>query len=124
MHMLATATRARRDTGGAAASRGHTWLGPALALIHGGQVPTRAALGAKLGITRATAGAGAAGLQALRLVQVDTTPATGGGAPPRAPPRPAPAPPPPGAGGRPRGPPGRTGSPSTRTVRWRSPPRS
>ena len=79
MHMPPTTTRARRDAGGTASSRGRTWLGPALALIHGGRAPTRAALGAKLGITRATAGAVAAELQALRLIQVDTTPGTAGG---------------------------------------------
>jgi len=58
-------------------SRGRTQLGPALTLIHGGRAPTRAALGASLGVTRATAGAVAAELQALRLIQVDTAP--GGG---------------------------------------------
>jgi predicted NBD/HSP70 family sugar kinase len=58
-------------------SRGRTQLGPALALIHQDQAPTRAALGAGLGVTRATAGAVAAELQALRLIQVDTAP--GGG---------------------------------------------
>jgi predicted NBD/HSP70 family sugar kinase len=58
-------------------SRGRTQLGPALALIHGGRAPTRAALGASLGVTRATAGAVAAELQALRLIRVDTAP--GGG---------------------------------------------
>lgn len=63
-----------RSPGG---SRGRTQLGPALTLIHGGRGPTRAALGAELGITRATAGAVAAELQALGLIQVDTAP--GGG---------------------------------------------
>jgi predicted NBD/HSP70 family sugar kinase len=58
-------------------SRGRTQLGPALALIHQRRAPTRAALGAALGVTRATAGAVAAELQALRLIQVDTAP--GGG---------------------------------------------
>jgi predicted NBD/HSP70 family sugar kinase len=58
-------------------SRGRAQLGPALALIHGRRAPTRAALGAGLGVTRATAGAVAAELQALRLIQVDTAP--GGG---------------------------------------------
>jgi predicted NBD/HSP70 family sugar kinase len=58
-------------------ARGRTQLGPALALIHAGRAPTRAALGAGLGVTRATAGAVAAELQALRLIQVDATP--GGG---------------------------------------------
>jgi predicted NBD/HSP70 family sugar kinase len=57
--------------------RGRTQLGPALALIHGGRAATRAALGAGLGVTRATAGAVAAELQARRLIQVDTAP--GGG---------------------------------------------
>ena len=75
MHGNRSAARGPR---GAGASRGRTWLGPALALIHGGRAPTRAALGAALGVTRATAGAVAAELQALRLVQVDTSP--GGGA--------------------------------------------
>jgi predicted NBD/HSP70 family sugar kinase len=64
----------RHATGG---SRGRTQLGPALALIHGGRAPTRTALGAALGVTRATAGAVAAELQALRLIRVDTAP--GGG---------------------------------------------
>jgi predicted NBD/HSP70 family sugar kinase len=71
MHMTETAAR---PPGG---SRGRTQLGPALTLIHGGRAPTRAALGAGLGVTRATAGAVAAELQALRLIQVDTAP--GGG---------------------------------------------
>ncbi len=65
---------AARSPGG---SRGRTQLGPALTLIHGGRAPTRAALGAELGVTRATAGAVAAELQALGLIQVDTAP--GGG---------------------------------------------
>ena len=71
--MHVTETTARPPGG----SRGRTQLGPALALIHGGRAPTRAALGAGLGVTRATAGAVAAELQALGLIQVDTTP--GGG---------------------------------------------
>jgi predicted NBD/HSP70 family sugar kinase len=57
--------------------RGRTQLGPALALIHGGRAPTRAALGAGLSVTRATAGAVAAELQALGLIQVDTAPRGG-----------------------------------------------
>jgi predicted NBD/HSP70 family sugar kinase len=65
---------AARPPGG---SRGRTQLGPALALIHGGRAPTRTALGARLGVTRATAGAVAAELQALGLIRVDTAP--GGG---------------------------------------------
>jgi predicted NBD/HSP70 family sugar kinase len=71
--MHVTETTARPPGG----PRGRTQLGPALALIHGGRAPTRAALGAGLGVTRATAGAVAAELQALRLIQVDTAP--GGG---------------------------------------------
>jgi predicted NBD/HSP70 family sugar kinase len=58
-------------------TRGRTQLGPALTLIHTGRAPTRAALGAQLGVTRATAGAVAAELRALGLIQVDTTPAGG-----------------------------------------------
>jgi predicted NBD/HSP70 family sugar kinase len=65
MHMRETTTR------------GRTQLGPALTLIHTGRAPTRAALGAQLGVTRATAGAVAAELRALGLIQVDTTPAGG-----------------------------------------------
>ena len=75
MSMPHTATRGLRGTG---TSRGRTQLGPALALIHGGRAPTRAALGASLGVTRATAGAVAAELQALGLIQVDTNPGTPG----------------------------------------------
>ncbi len=71
MHVTETTARP------AGPSRGRTQLGPALALIHQGRAPTRAALGAALGVTRATAGAVAAELQALRLIQVDTAP--GGG---------------------------------------------
>jgi predicted NBD/HSP70 family sugar kinase len=74
MHPNPSAARPRRATGG---TRGRTLLGPALALIHGGRAPTRAALGAGLGVTRATAGAVAAELQALRLIRVDRAP--GGG---------------------------------------------
>jgi predicted NBD/HSP70 family sugar kinase len=76
MPMPHTRTTALRGTG---TSRGRTQLGPALALIHGGRAPTRAALGASLGVTRATAGAVAAELQALGLIQVDTAPGTPGG---------------------------------------------
>src|SRR5215475_7974905 len=74
MHVTQTAARAERSPG---TSRGRTQLGPALALIHGGRAPTRAALGAALGVTRATAGAVAAELQARRLIRIDTAP--GGG---------------------------------------------
>ena len=77
--MSPTTTRGPRALTGAGPSRGRTQLGPALALIHGGRAPTRAALGARLGVTRATAGAVAAELQALRLIQVDTDPGTPGG---------------------------------------------
>ena len=70
-----TATRGLRGTG---TSRGRTQLGPALALIHEGRASTRAALGSSLGVTRATAGAVAAELQALGLIQVDTNPGTPG----------------------------------------------
>jgi len=75
MSMPHTAMRGLRRTG---TSRVRTQLGPALALIHGGRAPTRAALGASLGVTRATAGAVAAELQALGLIQVDTNPGTPG----------------------------------------------
>src|SRR5580700_8602650 len=71
--MQLTDTAARPPSG----PRGRTQLGPALALIHAGLAPTRAALGSRLGVTRATAGAVAAELQALRLIRVDTAP--GGG---------------------------------------------
>jgi len=72
--MHVTETTARVPGG----SRGRTQLGPALALIHGGRAPTRAVLGAGLGVSRATAGAVAAELQGLGLIRVDTAP--GGGA--------------------------------------------
>src|SRR5215471_18209362 len=49
--------------------------GAALTLIHTGQAPTRSALTAALGVTRATAGAVTAELRDLRLVQVDAAPA-------------------------------------------------
>ncbi|MBH5333854.1 ROK family protein [Streptomyces pactum] len=60
--------------------RGRSALGPALALVHTGRAPTRAVLTAELGVTRATAGAVAAELEALGLIQVDPRPggATGG----------------------------------------------
>jgi len=75
MHPHRTAARPPGATG---TSRGRTQLGPALALIHRERAPTRAALGASLGVTRATAGAVAAELQALRLIRVDTNPGTPG----------------------------------------------
>jgi len=46
--------------------------GAALALIHTGQAPTRSALTAALGVTRATAGAVTGELRDLGLIQVDT----------------------------------------------------
>jgi predicted NBD/HSP70 family sugar kinase len=54
--------------------RGRSALGPALTLVHTGSAPTRAVLTAELGVTRATAGAVAAELQALGLIRVDTRP--------------------------------------------------
>lgn len=60
--------------------RGRTALGPALALVHTGRAPTRAVLTAELGVTRATAGAVAAELEALRLIRVDTHPSGAAGA--------------------------------------------
>ncbi|MDG4860343.1 ROK family protein, partial [Streptomyces sp. T-3] len=45
--------------------RGRGALGPALELVHTGRAPTRAVLTAELGVTRATAGAVAAELEAL-----------------------------------------------------------
>ncbi|MFC0598579.1 ROK family protein [Streptomyces palmae] len=58
--------------------RGRGALGPALALVHTGCAPTRSVLTAELGVTRATAGAVAAELEALGLIRVDARP---GGAP-------------------------------------------
>lgn len=54
--------------------RGRGVLGPALELVHTGRAPTRAVLTAELGVTRATAGAVAAELEALGLIRVDTRP--------------------------------------------------
>ncbi len=54
--------------------RGRSALGPALQLVHTGRAPTRAVLTAELGVTRATAGAVAAELQALGLITVDSRP--------------------------------------------------
>ncbi|MEW2134963.1 ROK family protein [Streptomyces sp. NPDC005435] len=67
-----TTTRARLD-------RGRGALGPALELVHTGRAPTRAVLTAELGVTRATAGAVAAELEALGLIRVDARPAAGSG---------------------------------------------
>jgi predicted NBD/HSP70 family sugar kinase len=58
--------------------RGSGLLGAALTLIHTGRAPTRSALTAALGVTRATAGAVAAELRDLGLIEVDA--AAGGGA--------------------------------------------
>jgi predicted NBD/HSP70 family sugar kinase len=51
--------------------RGSGLLGTALTLIHTGQAPTRSALTAALGVTRATAGAVTAELRDLRLIRVE-----------------------------------------------------
>ncbi|MGW1071235.1 ROK family protein [Streptomyces sp. NPDC002537] len=59
--------------------RGRSALGPALALVHTGRAPTRAVLTAELGVTRATAGAVAAELEALGLIQVDARPGAAAG---------------------------------------------
>ncbi|MFE7778976.1 ROK family protein [Streptomyces sp. NPDC057445] len=58
--------------------RGRSVLGPALELVHTGRAPTRAVLTAELGVTRATAGAVAAELEALGLIRVDSRPAAAG----------------------------------------------
>ncbi|GLF97088.1 ROK family protein [Streptomyces yaizuensis] len=67
-----TGTRARLE-------RGRSALGPALELVHTGRAPTRAVLTAELGVTRATAGAVAAELEALGLIRVDSRPAAPAG---------------------------------------------
>src|ERR1700735_4473959 len=54
-----------------------TLPGTALALIHIGEAPTRSALTAKLGVTRATTGAITGELRELRLIEVEAAP--GGG---------------------------------------------
>ncbi|MFI1869877.1 ROK family protein [Streptomyces jumonjinensis] len=59
--------------------RGRGALGPALELVHTGRAPTRAVLTAELGVTRATAGAVAAELEALGLIRVDSRPAAAAG---------------------------------------------
>ncbi|WP_371592304.1 ROK family protein [Streptomyces virginiae] len=59
--------------------RGRGALGPALELVHTGRAPTRAVLTAELGVTRATAGAVAAELEALGLIRVDSRPGGTGG---------------------------------------------
>lgn len=65
-------TRARLD-------RGRGALGPALELVHTGRAPTRAVLTTALGVTRATAGAVAAELEALGLIRVDAHPGAAAG---------------------------------------------
>lgn len=67
-----TTTRTRLD-------RGRSALGPALELVHTGRAPTRAVLTAELGVTRATAGAVAAELEALGLIRVDSNPGAAAG---------------------------------------------
>jgi predicted NBD/HSP70 family sugar kinase len=59
--------------------RGRSALGPALALVHTGRAPTRAVLTCELGVTRATAGAVAAELEALGFIRVDSRPGAAGG---------------------------------------------
>ena len=54
-----------------------TLPGTALGLIHTGEAPTRSALTAKLGVTRATTGAVTAELRDLRLIQVAAAPGDG-----------------------------------------------
>ncbi|MFJ3821172.1 ROK family protein [Streptomyces nodosus] len=60
--------------------RGRGALGPALELVHTGRAPTRAVLTTELGVTRATAGAVAAELEALGLIRVDAHPGAAAGA--------------------------------------------
>jgi len=59
--------------------RGRSALGPALELVHTGRAPTRAVLTSELGVTRATAGAVAAELEALGLIKVDSSPGSAAG---------------------------------------------
>ncbi|MEV5611257.1 ROK family protein [Streptomyces sp. NPDC052225] len=59
--------------------RGRSALGPALELVHTGRAPTRAVLTAELGVTRATAGAVAAELEALGLIRIDAKPSAAAG---------------------------------------------
>ncbi|MFE1950454.1 MULTISPECIES: ROK family protein [Streptomyces] len=60
--------------------RGRSALGPALELVHTGRAPTRAVLTSELGVTRATAGAVAAELEALGLIRIDARPSAAAGA--------------------------------------------
>ncbi|MER5888142.1 ROK family protein [Streptomyces sp. NPDC001941] len=73
MNGKATTPRTRLD-------RGRGALGPALELVHTGRAPTRAVLTSELGVTRATAGAVAAELEALGLIRVDSRPTAPAGA--------------------------------------------
>lgn len=59
--------------------RGRAALGPALELVHTGRAPTRAVLTTELGVTRATAGAVAAELEALGLIRIDARPGAAAG---------------------------------------------
>ncbi|MDQ1012375.1 ROK family protein [Streptomyces sp. NPDC002867] len=72
MNGKATSNRTRIE-------RGRSALGPALELVHTGRAPTRAVLTAELGVTRATAGAVAAELEALGLIRVDSRPGAAAG---------------------------------------------
>ncbi|MBM9623047.1 ROK family protein [Streptomyces zhihengii] len=72
MNGKVTSTRTRLE-------RGRSALGPALELVHTGRAPTRAVLTAELGVTRATAGAVAAELEALGLIRVDSRPGAAAG---------------------------------------------
>ncbi|MFG2874291.1 ROK family protein [Streptomyces sp. NPDC048337] len=80
---VTTVSTASASTGSASArtklERGRGALGPALELVHTGRAPTRAVLTAELGVTRATAGAVAAELEALGLIRVDSRPGGAGG---------------------------------------------
>ena len=77
------AGRARAPRGGPGrggpgrGDRGSGLPGAALTLIHTGQAPTRSALTTALRVTRATAGAVAAELRDLGLIEVDTGPPGG-----------------------------------------------
>lgn len=81
--MSEQAPRARPEPGRVAGTESApTLAGAALALIHTGQAPTRAALTSALGVTRTTAGTLTADLSGLRLVKVDGSgPVSGKGRP-------------------------------------------
>lgn len=72
MNGKSTSTRTKLE-------RGRSALGPALELVHTGRAPTRAVLTSELGVTRATAGAVAAELEALGLIKVDSSPGSAAG---------------------------------------------